>query len=38
MNIILCSVAGVAALILASKGALSYADAAFRWFAERNGF
>jgi hypothetical protein len=31
-------VGGVATLALAGKGALSFADSAFRWFAERNGF
>ena len=38
MNIVLITVGSLAAVVLAGKGALYYADEAFRWFAERNGF
>ena len=34
----LYTVGSIAALILAGKGALQFADEAFRWLAERNGF
>jgi hypothetical protein len=38
MNFALYTVGSIAALILVGKGALHFADEAFRYFAERNGF
>jgi hypothetical protein len=37
-SIVFITVGGIAALILAAKGGLHFADELFRYFAERNGF
>ena len=38
MSITFIAIGGIAALILAAKGGMAYADQLFRYMAERNGF
>jgi hypothetical protein len=38
MHLAIYSIVGLVGFILVAKGGLAYADAAFRWFAERNGY